>query len=214
MATAKMFKLEGGEETLEISEQLAEGPIHKDLLFRAVQSFLTNQRQGTHATKTRSQVAGSGRKPWPQKHTGRARHGSFQSPLWVGGGITFGPQPKEYEYKLPKRMRRQALLSAIRDRYQSDRVTLIDRLDFERPRTKDALALLERLKIPQEETLLVLLSYEENNFRVCKSFSNLPGVTCRPARSVHAYEILRHARLLLTAGALQELTARVNGHAA
>lgn len=210
MAKVKMFKFEGGEEQIEITEQLTDGVIHKDLLFRAVQSYLVNQRQGTHATKTRSQVAGSGRKPWPQKHTGNARHGSFQSPIWVGGGITFGPQPREYHYRLPKKMRRQALASAIRDRYQSDRLTVIDRLDFQRPKTKEALRILEQLGIPQDETLLVIVSSQEDGVRVRKSFANLPGVACASATGVHAYEILKHERLLVTSAAVGELAARVN----
>ena len=210
MPKVKMFKLEGGEGKVEIVEQLTEGPIHQDVLFRAVQGYLTNQRQGTHATKTRGQVAGSGRKPWPQKHTGNARHGSFQSPIWVGGGITFGPQPKEYRYKLPQKMRKQALASAIRDRYQNDRLVLIDRLEFDKPKTKDAIRILEQLGISPEETLLVIVSTEENDYRVRKSFSNLPGATCVPATGVHAYEVLKHQRLLITSGALKELTVRVN----
>jgi len=209
MAKVKLYHLEGGEGEIEIGAELAEGPIHRDILFRAVQSFLTNQRQGTHATKTRAQVAGGGRKPWPQKHTGRARHGSRRSPIWVGGGVAFGPQPKEYQYRLPKKMKRQALASAIRDRYKSDRLTVIDRLEFERPRTKEALKLLEQLGMPRDETLLIVISSDENNHRVRKSFSNLPGVSCAPALGVHPYEILRHERLLITARALEELKARV-----
>jgi large subunit ribosomal protein L4 len=210
MPKVKMFKLEGGDGQVDIAEALTDGPIHPDLLFRAVQSYLVNQRQGTHATKTRAQVAGSGRKPWPQKHTGNARHGSFQSPIWVGGGITFGPQPREYGYKLPQKMRKQALAVALRDRYQSDRWVLIDRLEFEAPKTKEAIRLLERLGIPREETLLVLVSSEENDYRVRKSFSNLKRVSCATATGVHAYEILKHQRLLITSRALRELTDRVN----
>jgi len=210
MPKVKMFKLEGGEGKVDMAEPLTEGPIHQDLLFRAAQSYLVNQRQGTHATKTRSQVVGSGRKPWPQKHTGNARHGSFQSPIWVGGGITFGPQPKEYRYKLPQKMRKQALASAIRDRYQNERLVLIDKLEFERPKTKEALRILEQLGIPQDETLLVIVSMEENAVPVRTSFRNLPGVTCAPATGVHAYEVLKHERLLITSRALKELAVRVN----
>lgn len=212
---AKLYQLAGGEAEIEIPQALVEGPINRDLLHRAVVSYLTNRRQGTHATKTRAQVAGSGRKVWPQKHTGRARHGDRRSPIWVGGGVTFGPQPKEYEYRLPKKMRRAALLSALRDRFQSDRVVLIDKLEFERPRTKQGIALLERLGIPEDATALIVVSQEENTVPVTKSFSNLPGVECVPAMSVHPYEILKHEWLLLTSGALQELLTRrvqVNGH--
>lgn len=208
MAKAKLYNLDGTQGEIEISDELVEGPIHRDLLFRAVQSFLTNKRQGTHATKTRAQVAGGGRKPWPQKHTGRARHGSRRSPIWVGGGVAFGPQPKEYQYRLPRKMKRKALICAIRDRYRSDRLAVIDRLEFERPRTKEALKLLEQLGMPRDETLLIVISSEENDYRVRKSFSNLPGVSCAPALGVHPYEILRHERLLITSRALEELKTR------
>jgi large subunit ribosomal protein L4 len=212
MTTAKIYQLEGGESEIEVHDEFVQGRIHRDLLFRAVQSYLMNRRPGTHAAKTRAQVAGSGRKVWPQKHTGRARHGDRRSPIWAGGGATFGPQPKEYEYKLPKKMRRAALASALRDRFQSDHVVLIDKLSFERPKTKEAIALLERLNIPLDETLLVIVTEEEHAVPVKKSFSNLPGVTLATATSVHPYDILRHTRLLITAGALQGLTRRVSLH--
>ncbi len=205
---AKLHRLEGGEGEIELPEALVEGPVHKDLLYRAVVSYLTNRRQGTHATKTRAMVAGSGRKIWPQKYTGRARHGDRYAPIFVGGGVAHGPQPKDYEHKLPKKMRRGALLAALRDRFQSERVVLLDKLAFERPKTKQGLALLERLGIPKDATALIVVSQQENTIPVKKSFSNLPGVECVPALSVHPYEILRHEWLLLTAGALQELLAQ------
>lgn len=210
MAEVKRYLLAGGEDEIEIEDHWFEGEVHRDLLYRAVQSYLTNRRQGTHKAKTRAEVAGSGRKPWPQKHTGRARHGDRQSPIWVGGGVTFGPQPKDYEYRLPRKMRRQALASAVRDRCRSGALTIIDRLEFEQPKTKAALGLLERLGLSQDEKLLVLISAEENTVPVRKSFSNLPKVTCLPAMGVHPYEILNHERLLVTSKALEELEGRTN----
>jgi large subunit ribosomal protein L4 len=210
MPKVKLFQLDGKESTIEISKEISDGKINHDLLYRAVQSYLINQRQGTRAVKSRGQVAGSGKKPWPQKHTGRARHGSFQSPIWTGGGITHGPQPADFEFNLPKKMKKHALLSAIRARFQEERVTFIDKLEFEKPKTKEAMALLERLGLPHEEKILVLVSKSENELQVRKSFSNLPRVNLALAISVSPYEIIYHDRLLVTSGALEELTARLN----
>ncbi len=210
MPKAKLFQLDGGESTIEVSEELAEGKINQDLLFRATQAYLTNRRQGTRSTKTRGEVAGSGKKPWPQKHTGNARHGSFQSPIWKGGGITHGPRPAVFEFNMPKKMRKLALASAIRDRFQDERVTLIDKLAFEKPKTKEAVSLIERLKIAADEKLLVIVSQSENEYRVRRSFSNLPHVSFASAMGVHPYEIIFNERLLITSGALEELKSRVN----
>jgi large subunit ribosomal protein L4 len=210
MPKIKLFQFGGGESETEFDEKLAEGKINRDLIFRSVQSYLTNQRQGTRSTKTRAEVAGTGKKPWPQKHTGRARHGDRQSPIWAGGGVAFGPQPKNFEFKLPKKMKKAALKSAVRDRFQSERVTLIDSLSFEVPKTKEAISLLERLELTGKGKVLVVFSSEENNLQVRKSFSNIPKVSCVLAQSVHPYEIIKHENLLLTSGGLEELVARVN----
>ena len=210
MPKVKLFQLGGGEADIDVPAQLAEGEINRDLLYRAVQVYLTNKRQGTRATKMRSQVAGSGKKPWPQKHTGRARHGDRQSPLWAGGGVTFGPQPKDYNAKLPKKMKQRALASAMRDRYQGDAVVMIDKLEFDAPKTKDAVEVLERVGINRGDKALVLISREERNQNLLKSFSNIKGVTCESAIGIHPYQILNHKKLLITSGGLEELASRVN----
>lgn len=209
MAKMKLFGFDGGESQIEVSEKLAEGKVNRDLIFRSVQSYLTNQRQGTRSAKTRAEVAGTGKKPWPQKHTGRARHGDRQSPIWTGGGAAFGPRPQHFEFKLPKKMKKAALVSALRDRFQGEAVTMIDGLGFEEPKTKEAVSLLERLELNGKK-VLVLLSSEENSIPVRKSFSNVPGVDCALAKGVHPYEIVNHPNLLITSGGLEELTARVN----
>jgi large subunit ribosomal protein L4 len=124
-----LYKFEGGPVgELELSERLFGYKVNKDLLYRAVRVYLLNLRQGTHSTKTRGEVAGSGKKPWPQKHTGRARHGSRRSPLWRGGGVVFGPKPKDYDYELPKKMRRRALQSALIAKLHEARLGVLDRV--------------------------------------------------------------------------------------
>ena len=210
MAKATLYRFAGGEDEIDIAEHWHEGPVNADLLHRAVRSYLTNQRQGTRRVKNRGQVIGSSRKPWPQKHTGRARHGDRRSPLWVGGGKAFAPQPKTYELTLPKKMRRAALGSAVRDRVQSDRLLVLDELGFGAPKTKDAIALLERLELDVERhKVLVLVGSAENTVAARKSFSNLPKARCMSAMSVHPYEVLNHEWLLVTEAALDELERRV-----
>ncbi len=210
MAKTTLYQFAGGEDEIDLPDHWHEKSVNTDLLHRAVRSYMTNQRQGTHRVKTRGQVIGSSRKPWPQKHTGRARHGDRRSPLWVGGGKTFAPQPKDHQLTLPKKMRRAALGSAVRDRVQSERLMVIDELGFEAPKTKDGLALLEQLGFEVErDKVLVLVAETENAVPVRKTFSNIPRVRCLPAMNVHPYEILNHEWLLVTATALDELERRV-----
>ncbi|MCS7239749.1 MAG: 50S ribosomal protein L4 [Candidatus Bipolaricaulota bacterium] len=178
-----------------------------DLLWRAVRSYLLNQRQGTASTKDRGEVSGGGRKPWPQKHTGRARHGSIRSPLWRHGGVTFGPKPRDWDVDLPKKMRRKALACALSARAKEGQVWLIDRLDFQKPRTKEAVALLSRLGLP--EKTLVVVAPEEYQVPVFKSFANIAGVECYRADLLNAYEVLEHDGILLTEAAVKALTRRL-----
>jgi len=204
----KLHKFNGSEpEDTEVDERLFQEEINIDLLHRVVQMHLTNRRQGTASTKTRGEVAGSGKKPWPQKHTGRARHGSRQSPLWKGGGITFGPKPKDYNYKLPKKMRQKGLRAALSAKFKEAQLAIIDKLEFTEPKTKEGLKVLERFAFPAK--VLIIVSTEENKREVRKSFSNIPYVKCVPARGATVYDLLKYESLLITQGALAELAERV-----
>jgi len=186
---------------------LLEGQVDPDLLHRAVQYSLVNRRRGTASTKTRSAVRGGGGKPWRQKHTGRARHGSRRSPLWRGGGVTFGPQPKEYKYKLPKKMRRKGLRMALTAKYRQGQLSLLEELQFARPKTKEALRLLNGVGF--EEKVLILISQKEDTMPVRKSFSNIRWVKCLPTSGVNVYNLLKYEDLLITQGALAELQERL-----
>lgn len=183
-------------------------PVSADLLHRAVRIQLLNKRQGTAATKTRGEVSGGGRKPWAQKHTGRARHGSTRSPIWRHGGVTFGPQPREWDLTLPARMRRRALGAALSARYENGMVWVVDRLGFARPRTKDAIALLARLSCPAK--VLVIVGPTEYEVPVWRSFSNIPGAKCARADAVTVYDILGHDGVLATEEAIQALERRLS----
>lgn len=183
-------------------------PVSADLLHRAVRVQLLNRRQGTAATKTRGEVSGGGKKPWAQKHTGRARHGSIRSPIWRHGGVTFGPQPHEWALALPVRMRRKALAMALSARCGGGTVWVIDELKFARPRTKDAIALLARLSCPAKT--LVVVAPDEYGVPVANSFRNIPGVACIRADAVSVYDVLGHDGLLLTQRAVRALEERLS----
>ena len=209
MVEAKLYSFSGEAtepEKTELDDRLFGADVNADLLYRAVRMQLANRRQGTHSTKTRGEVRGGGRKPWRQKGTGRARAGSRRSPLWVGGGTVFGPKPRSYKIKLTKKMKRGALVSALSDRAKDGRVVLIDRIQFDEPKTKAALALLDRLGLTG--STLVVVGSEECVKEARKSFANLPRVKCIPSQGINVYDIIRHENLLLTLSAMEELRGR------
>ncbi len=189
---------------LEVSEDLLGIEFHNDLLYRAVKAYRENGRAGTASTKDRSEVKGSNRKPWRQKGTGRARHGSRASPLWSGGGVIFGPKPKDYGMDLPKKMRHKAIRSALSTRYSENNLVVVEELKFEKPKTKKALSLLEALDLPKDT--LIILPQEEDSWKVQKSFSNIPTAKCISTSQINAYEILNHEGILLTRKTAEELS--------
>lgn len=161
----------------------------------AVVNYLANQRQGTHATKTKGLVSGGGKKPWKQKHTGRARAGSNRSPLWRGGGTTFGPQPRDYSYRIPRKARRAALNAALSAKLSDGEITVIDELSFESPKTKDMVAVLRGLGLEGLSTLIVI---PEKIDAVVRSARNIPGVRVSRVADLCAYSVAAHRRLLMT----------------
>lgn len=207
MAEIELHHFDGGQETVEIEARLVEQNPNPDLLFRAVQRELANRRQGTASTKTRAEVAGTSRKPWRQKGTGRARAGSFQSPLWRGGGVIFGPKPRDYHVGMPRKMRRKALAVALSTKYRDHELLLLDRLAFEVPKTKEGRKLLQRVAL--EDKTLIVCAEQENKMAVRKSFSNLPGVTLLASQLVTVYHLLGHDKVLLTQNGLSELSERI-----
>jgi large subunit ribosomal protein L4 len=208
MVSARLHAFDGlGEpKVVELDGRVFEADVNVDLLYRAVRIQLMNKRQGTACTKTRGEVRGGGRKPWRQKGTGRARAGSRRSPLWPGGGITFGPRPRTYDVRLNKKMMTRALSSALSDRARESRVALLDRMGFEAPKTKTAVSLLTRMEMLK--TTLVVVGTTEYVQPVRKSFSNLPGVKCLAAAGLNPYDVLRHEGLVLTISAMGELLGR------
>lgn len=168
----------------------------------AAVAFLANQRQGTHATKTRGMVSGGGKKPYKQKHTGRARQGSIRAAQFRGGGAVFGPQPRDYSMKLPKNVRRAALYKALSMKLADGEIVLVDALALERPKTKEMAQILKNLGLDGMSVLIVI---PDDNRNVFASARNIPGVEVIRAADLNAYAVAAYERLLLTADALKKL---------
>ena len=156
------------------------------VMHQVVTAQLAARRSGTQSTKTRAEVRGGGAKPWRQKGTGRARHGSIRSPQWRGGGVALGPKPRDYSQKTPKKMVRLALKSALSDRAASDRVVVVDEWNFELPKTKTAVATLDALDVEGR----VLIVVNQNDSNTWKSFANLDRVHVISPGELNAYDVL------------------------
>lgn len=183
---------------LELNDDVFGVPVHHQVMHDAVVCHLARRRRGTHATKTRAEVRGGGRRPWRQKGTGRARHGTRRSPIWVGGGIVFGPHPRDYSYKLPKKMRRLAMKSALSSKCEDGDIMVLDSLLLNEPKTREMVNILNNLNI-NSKALVVTAGADQN---VYKSTRNIPGIKSVPAQSLNVYDILAHKTLLITKGAV------------
>jgi large subunit ribosomal protein L4 len=182
-----------------------ESRVNDALLFDQVLSQLASRRAGTHATKTRAFVSGGGKKPWKQKGTGRARAGSSRSPIWRGGAVIFGPQPRSYDYRLPSSSRRQALSSALAQKARDGQLTVIDQLALSQPKTRELAGILEGLGIG-DSTLVVIAGRDRN---VELAGRNLPRVCVMPVEGINVYDILRHKNLLVTQDGLAAIEERL-----
>lgn len=187
----------------ELPASIFEAPIKPDLMHQALTRQLANARAGTHKTKTRSEVAGGGRKPWRQKGTGRARHGSIRSPIWVGGGKAHAPRPRSYASRMPRKMRRAALRSALSVKAGAQQITVVEALQLEQPKTTDMSQLLERWNA-REGTVLVL---PEANPNVEKAARNLPQVKTLRASYLNVRDLLNCERVIIPLQALESIAA-------
>ena len=189
-------------DNLQLDDKVFGGPIRNKLLRDAITMYEANKRQGTACTKTRGEVAGGGRKPWVQKHTGRARAGSIRSPLWKGGGVSHGPKPRDYSFSIPKKARKLALYTALSAKVRDNELVVIDNLNFDIPKTKQMVGILKALNIDNSSCLIVIPKANEN---VWKSARNIPSVKIMTSTELNAYEILRPKKVLLTKEALSSI---------
>ena len=187
--------------SLDLSDELFGGRIKTDLIHESVVRANAAERRGTHATKTRAMVSGSGKKPWRQKGTGRARVGEIRNPLWRHGGTTFGPQPRSYDYQLPKKVEKGALRAALAQKLRDGAVIVVDTLSVSDIKTKPAAEMLRRLGV-EGRALLVDTKPED---KLTLSVRNIEGVRVLPSNRVSARDVMNTRRVVLTRAALEKL---------
>ena len=188
-------------DTIEVDEAVFDVPMNQTLVHQAMVIYQLNQRQGTHSTRTRAEVSGGGRKPWIQKHTGRARQGSIRSPQWRHGGIAFGPKPRDYRKALPRAMRRKALQCVLSEKIRGGRLICVDSLDSIDGKTKSMRQVLENLNISGS----VLVVTEEAQQNVARAGGNLKQVWTLPSDLVNANDVLKRQTVLITMGAVRRI---------
>jgi large subunit ribosomal protein L4 len=186
---------------IELNESVFGIEPNQHVLFEAIVMQRASLRQGTHKVKGRSEVSGGGRKPWRQKGTGRARQGSIRSPQWRGGGTVFGPVPRSYSYKLPKKVRRLAIKSALSSKVLEENILVLESLALETPKTKDFKAVLNGLSV-DKKALVVTADLEEN---VALSARNIPGVTVVTADGINVLDVVSHDKLIMTKAAVEKV---------
>ncbi|MFD2115019.1 50S ribosomal protein L4 [Paenibacillus yanchengensis] len=186
---------------IELSESIFGIEPNSHVMHSAVLLQQAAERMGTHKTKVRSEVRGGGRKPWKQKGTGRARQGSTRSPQWVGGGVVFGPTPRTYGFKLPKKVRRLAIKSALSSKVIAGELIVLDQLAMAAPKTKEFASILANLKADRK-ALVVTAQYEDN---VALSARNIPGVKFVAAEGINVRDVLLYDKLIITKEAVEKV---------
>lgn len=205
MATADVYNIEGGKVSeIELADEIFNVDVKPHVLHQVVVMQLANRRAGTAATKTRAAVSGSGRKPYRQKGTGRARAGSRTSPIWRGGGVVFGPSPRNYTYKVPKKVRRQALKMALSAKLQENDLIVVDRLDLEMIKTKRFIEIMTALKAREA---LIVTDRQLRNLEL--SSRNVPNVKVLRSEGVNVYDILRFKKLILLEPSVKQIEGRL-----
>ena len=187
---------------VELSDSVFDAPVNEALLYEAVRHYLAGVRTGSAKTKTRGEVSGSGRKLWRQKGTGRARVGSIRTPIWRHGGTTHGPQPRDYSYKLPRKMMLGALRSALTAKLRDGQLTVVSAFDVADHKTKTVRAVLDALEV--NRTALLVDNPDDRKLEL--GSRNLPGVTLMLSREVTPYHLLGHSRIVMSEAAAKKLS--------
>lgn len=188
-------------EEIELNEDVFGVEVNEHVLYEVVKNQLANKRQGNQSVKTRAEVRGGGRKPWRQKGTGRARHGSTRSPIWVGGGVTFAPKPRDYSYKVPKKVKRLAMKSALSSKVLSEELIVLEELNLQEPKTKEMAKILSNIKAGKK-TLIIM---DEKNMNVIKSAKNIPNTKTALVNTLNVYDILNSDSFIITKDAVTKV---------
>ncbi|NLI60181.1 MAG: 50S ribosomal protein L4 [Clostridiales bacterium] len=186
---------------IELKDTIFGVKINQALLHQVVRMQLANKRQGTQSALTRAEVRGGGAKPWRQKGTGRARHGSIRSPIWVKGGVAFAPKPRNYGFTMPKKMRRQALKSALSSKVKSEQILVLDSLELAQPKTKEMVKVLKNLEVTGK-ALVVLPEKDET---VARAAGNLQGIKLASVNTLNVLDILNYDKFIITKEAVEKV---------
>lgn len=201
MANVSVYNIEGKEVgSIELNDAVFGVEVNEHLVHMAVVNQLANNRQGTQSAKTRSEVSGGGRKPWRQKGTGHARQGSTRAPQWTGGGIVFAPKPRDYSFKMNKKEKRIALLSALSSKVAESKIVVLDEFKLDEIKTKKFVEVMNNLKV---ENALVVLEGENKN--VVLSGRNIPSVKVTATNEINTYDVLKYTTLVITKAAVEKL---------
>ncbi|MFH1776664.1 MAG: 50S ribosomal protein L4 [Candidatus Omnitrophota bacterium] len=188
-----------------LSQKVFDGTINHAVIYQAKVMYEANLRQGSAATKTRGEVSGGGKKPWRQKGTGRARVGSIRSPIWRGGGVVFGPHPRDYSYSLPRKVKDLALKSALNAKLNANELIVVDKLSILTAKTKEISNLFKALSLPLNA--LILLEDTDSNISIASR--NISKVNIKTANNVNAYDVLLRQRVITTKNALKKIAERI-----
>ncbi len=191
-------------DTLSLDALFHEGQVNTDVIHQAIVMYQAGKREGTAATKTRGEVSGGGKKPWKQKGTGRARHASIRSPIWRGGGVTFGPHPRDYSYSIPQQLRRKAVVESLKAVHVNGKLIVLSELSLSHPKTKDMVKILKAFK-----AIKPLLLVDKKSVNLVLASRNIPGVTIKTSEEVNALDLVSQKECLMTQSAYQGLLKRL-----
>lgn len=202
MTKVNVYNMSGEQvEEIELDDNIFNIEINEHVVYEVVKNQLANKRQGTQSAKTRAEVRGGGRKPWKQKGTGRARQGSIRSPQFKGGGVVFAPKPRDYSYKVPKKVRRLALKSVLTSKVQLGEIIVIDKIDFNAPKTKEMVNFLAKINADKK----ALIVMEDKNVNVIRSASNIPNIQTALVNTINVYDILKYNSFIITKDAVKKV---------
>lgn len=192
------------QEEINLPENIFNQKSNPGLIWEAIRNHLANQREGNAKTKSKGEVSGGGKKPWRQKHTGRARHGSIRSPIWVGGGVVFGPSPRDYSVQMPKKKKQKALLVALSDKMKTSALKVISDLTLESNKTKEMAKVLSGLGLKETRTLILLDSISEDLKHAAR---NIPNLNLKRAKDLNIYDVVGAEKIIFSKNGIEQFIA-------
>lgn len=191
--------------TVELDRNMFNGKFNKSLLYQSLSMYRANQRRSVASTKTRGEVAGAGKKPWKQKGTGRARFGSIRNPVWRGGGIAFGPHPRDFRYSLPKKMKRKAFISSLNAKLKNGKVLAFEEVSLNEPKTKEFVKLFKGINLKKEKALFLVEKSGKNLYLATR---NLKKLTLKNVNEATAFDVLLNERVVMTKKVIEYLNRK------